>query len=188
MLLSSLDIRVLYEKGVTHDFANAALIVVLQEDAYTLLDDQNLCADAERLACRLGYELFEDSTPLQFRSVPRLDLAYQEGRERQFEDNNKREHKYAELMRLEQVKAMVAEGNWASLHLPTPDELLGSLLSGKNVEVRGHSLSYVDEEQLTWYTNPYGQDGILGEIPDSNMVAAFLRNIALGHEYGRVPY
>ncbi len=45
-----------------------------------------------------------------------------------------------------------------------PHTIVHGLLAGERVRIQEHSLFYIDG--ITWYTNPYGQDGMLGECRD----------------------
>ena len=86
------------------------------------------------------------------------------------------------------IIARIEKDDWTGLGLPSPHEALSTLLEGRVLEVRGHSVQYDRAGELTWYTNPYGVDGALCEVPDLAVVRLFLSNMAREIDYGAVPY
>jgi hypothetical protein len=65
----------------------------------------------------------------------------------------------------ERNNALLAANNWGALDLPTPEALTASLLDGESQTVNGHFVDYDSDDCLTWYTNPYGVDGVLYNGP-----------------------
>lgn len=97
------------------------------------------------------------------------------------------EHRLAdEKAQAERTECLLREGRWGDLSLPAPKELAVRIIKGEHVKIKDHSLWY--EDGFTWYTNPYGQDGILGSRPDTDLMARFLINMARDVELGAVPY
>lgn len=90
--------------------------------------------------------------------------------------------RHAEI--LEQIRV----GGWASLSLPTPKAALAMLLDGKRLTVNCHTALYDANDGITWLTNAYGVDGILCNEPDMLTVTWFLADMAMGKDYGPVPY
>lgn len=72
--------------------------------------------------------------------------------------------------------------------LPTPEEALATLLSGLPITVNCHRARYVEAEGVTWFTNAYGNDGVLCQRkPDLQVVTKFLSDMAEGIDYGLTP-
>jgi hypothetical protein len=85
------------------------------------------------------------------------------------------------------ITARIENDDWTGLGLPSPHEALSTLLEGQVLEVRGHSVQYDRAGEITWYTNPYGVDGALCNVPDVAVVRRFLSNMARDKDYGAVP-
>lgn len=70
----------------------------------------------------------------------------------------------------------------------TPAEALEKLLAGEKIKVNCHTVLYDDDDMMTWYTNPYGIDGIIcGGKPTLEAVTQFLSDMAAGVDYGPTP-
>lgn len=95
-----------------------------------------------------------------------------------------------EAEKSKQIEAKIRAGDWRSLGLPTPPELAAQLQRARPApQIHGHTLFWDAEDGVVWFTNPYGQDGILARRPDDlPVLTGFLANMARGVEYGRVPY
>lgn len=104
------------------------------------------------------------------------------GMERQEQERGRKHQE--QIQRVEAVKR--GELSWVELGVPSPEDALKALIEGAGTRVNGHSITFADG--VTWYTNPYGQDGVLGNEPDLEMMTAFLADMALGKDYGPVPY
>ena len=75
----------------------------------------------------------------------------------------------------------LAEANaWGALGMPTPESIVDQLLSGGSTRVCGYYLEFDDAHGLTWYTNPYGCDGILCSKPTVAAIRRLLICDALG--------
>ena len=72
------------------------------------------------------------------------------------------------------IDALVAAERWAELALPSPAEALATLQAGLPLKVNEHTVVYDPGNGLTWYTNPYGQDGVFGRRPALEQVRRFL--------------
>lgn len=108
------------------------------------------------------------------------DAGERQRRERKAERVRERER--------ERVNVLVAANDWAALYLPTPEELTATLSAGESATVNGHFVDYDSEDGLTWYTNPYGIDGVLfNGLPTIEGVRNFLTDMARGIEYGPSP-
>ncbi|NRF83849.1 hypothetical protein HQ619_07900 [Burkholderia gladioli] len=98
------------------------------------------------------------------------------------------ERKAERLRERKRVNALIAANDWAALDLPTPEKLTVTLLQGEGTTVNGHFVGYDSEDRLTWYTNPYGIDGVLFDgQPTIDGVTAFLADMARRVEYGPSP-
>lgn len=84
------------------------------------------------------------------------------------------------------TESLLQQGLWTELGLPEPTALCARILQGENVKINGHRLYF--EDGYTWYTNPYGQDGVLGGQPTIDLLTRFLTNMARDIELGPVPY
>jgi len=105
-----------------------------------------------------------------------------EAAEREFEEQQQRRAEQA------RVKELIKANAWAELHLPTPEELTATLSAGESVTIECHSVVYDSEDNLTWYTNPYGIDGVLfNGLPSVAGVRRFLTDMARGVDYGPSP-
>lgn len=70
----------------------------------------------------------------------------------------------------------------------TPDLALATLLSGLPITVNCHRVIYAEAEGVTWFTNAYGNDGILCQRePDLQVVTKFLSDMSIGLDYGLTP-
>lgn len=67
----------------------------------------------------------------------------------------------------------------------TAEELFKKLTNMESVLVNGHYLDF--DGNITWYTNPYGVDGCLGNSPTIQMCTIFLENTNKGIDYGLTP-
>lgn len=102
--------------------------------------------------------------------------------DREFEEQQQRRAEQA------RVKELVKTNAWAELHLPTPEELTATLSSGEAVTIECHSVVFDSDDNITWYTNPYGIDGVLFNGPPSVAgVRRFLTDMARGIDYGPSP-
>ncbi len=63
--------------------------------------------------------------------------------------------------------------------------LLDHLLTGESIRLHGYFLKFSDG--VTWYTNPYGVDGALGNEPSLDMCSNFLDRISSGFDLGLTP-
>lgn len=154
---------------------------------------------AEELAYRAAWSDPHAPVPNLFADVPylrgiftqaaadSLDLIAEIEAEAE-EERRQSELKAQRLRERERVNALIAANDWAALHLPTPEALTVALSSGKSETVNGHFLDYDSEDRLTWYTNPYGIDGVLfNGLPTIDGVRKFLTDMARGIEYGPSP-
>lgn len=92
-----------------------------------------------------------------------------------------------EAAELEQVNTLIKGQNWQALDLPTPVQAVQILLRGEALMVRGHRVQFEPSADITWVTNPYGQDGPLAQIPNTTVMADFLAAMARGRTFGPIP-
>lgn len=92
----------------------------------------------------------------------------------------------AKQARIARTKAIIAAEQWSDLGYPSPAELCAVLLGHEPYRLDGYFLIW--EEGHVWYTNPYGCDGILCKKPTEDEMREFLTNIALGEDYGQIPW
>lgn len=154
---------------------------------------------AEELAYRAAWTDPNAPVPHLFADVPYLrDIFVQAAAdslnliaeiEAEVEEERRQSERKAERLReRERVNALVAANDWAALDLPTPEELTVALSKGESATVNGHFVDYDAEDGLTWYTNPYGIDGVLFDgLPTIDGVRKFLTDMARGIEYGPSP-
>lgn len=135
-----------------------------------------------------GLAKHTDTLPGMFKNSPLLREAWEDGRNWLAECQCEAERERAAALAKAQVTVRIDRGNWADLHLPTPEEALLTLLAGKTLETNGHSVVYDAGDGITWYTNAYGVDGALCSKPDLKAVTTFLTDMAYGVDYGPVPY
>lgn len=171
-----------YDPAVTGDDADYEMYGALMERA-------------EDLARSAGYEYRHEETPFLLADVPLLcdafehvasmalddEAAYKARIERDAERERERE---AECQR---IKTLIAAEDWDRLGLPTPDELTATLLAEESTTVGGHYVVYEKEQDVVWYTSPYGIDGALCNTPTVDAMRAFLVDMAYGVEYGPIP-
>lgn len=117
---------------------------------------------------------------------PDLKTAFVDGVSRGHADREEQRRIAEEKERAQRTECLIREGRWSDLDLPAPHELAARVLKGESPKIRQHSLYY--EDGFTWYTNPYGVDGVLGAKPDTDLMARFLISMARGVELGAVPY
>jgi hypothetical protein len=154
---------------------------------------------AEDLAYRAAWSDPHAAVPHLFADVPylrdifaqaaadSLDLIAEVEAEAE-EERRQSERKAERLRERERVNALIAANDWAALDLPTPEELTVALSTGESETVNGHFVDYDTEDGLTWYTNPYGIDGVLfNGSPTIDGVRKFLTDMARGIEYGPSP-
>jgi hypothetical protein len=78
--------------------------------------------------------------------------------------------------------------DWTGLEYPTPQEALTALMAGNTIEANGHRISWDDDDQVVWCTNPYGVDTLVcSRNPTVVDMRRFLRDMAYGRTYGRTP-
>lgn len=91
--------------------------------------------------------------------------------------------------RLQEIETYLRAENWEALGLPTPRDALVKVLAGEKVKANEHVLEYDPDTGITWYTNPYGLDGIFcNGYPGLDDIAAFLKKMAQCRDFGLVPY
>ncbi|MGH8159295.1 MAG: hypothetical protein ACREPQ_14335 [Rhodanobacter sp.] len=102
----------------------------------------------------------------------------------------KRDKEWSEAVQHRQsVKASMANrGQWRALGYPSPEEMVASLRAGACVTVEQHTISFDRELQTTWFTNPYGIDGVLCCQPTTAALSAFLLEMGHGKTYGPTPH
>lgn len=154
---------------------------------------------AEHLAWEAGWTFPTAPTPHLFSDVPYLrdifERAAADSREElaEFEVQREAEKLHAErkaerLRARERINALLAANDWQALDLPTPEALTATLLDGKSETISGHFVDYDSDDGLTWYTNPYGVDGVLyNGRPTAEGMRVFLVDMAYGRQYGPSP-
>ncbi|HDR9474396.1 hypothetical protein [Burkholderia multivorans] len=171
-----------YDPAITGDDADSEMYETLME-----------CA--EDLARSAGYEHRYDETPFLLADVPLLcdafehvasmmlddEAAYKARIERDAERERDRKAEH------QRIRTLVAAEAWGALCLPTPAELTATLLAEESATVGGHFVVYEKEQDVVWYTSPYGIDGVLCNTPTIDDMRAFLVDMAYGVEYGPIP-
>lgn len=147
-------------------------------------DVSHLRDKAWTFARHIGLRYPEHDMPVLFDGTSDLMEAWQDGREEA--EAPLREE--AARQRALELERLVVARNWAALRLPSPAELANDLIANHRTCVAGHSLHYEPEAEVIWFTNPYGQDGVLGPAPEIPLLEEFLIDMAHGHDYGPVPY
>lgn len=150
---------------------------------------------AENLAYEAGWAYPNAPVPHLFADVPYLRGIFEEAAsvsldvEAELEPEREEERRRSERLReRKRVNALVAGNDWTALHLPSPEELTATLASGESENINGHFVEYDSDDGLTWYTNPYGIDGVLfNGLPTFEGVRKFLTDMARGIEYGPSP-
>ncbi|MEG0868429.1 MAG: hypothetical protein RSD49_16335 [Hafnia sp.] len=126
-------------------------------------------------------ELLDDSDVFQKIYHDALFLSYHQAEQEETWQRNEADE--AEKKRILQL---IEQNCWGQLSLPTPESLTELLLTVASTRVDLYFLIY--EEDCLWFTNPYGCDGVLGSKPTVRLMRSFLKNVALGYEYGPVPH
>lgn len=142
--------------------------------------------EAVSIAISLAWET--DVLPQMFENHLILREAWETTREVIVQEQTETLRCAARRAQQELIESYIAAGNWVELGLPAPPEALLILLAGDQLEANGHTTQYDSADDVTWYTNPYGVDGILctGK-PTLERVTAFLGHMARGKDYGPVP-
>lgn len=126
-------------------------------------------------------DIFKQAAVDSMDLIAKMKIEAEEER-RQIERNAQR------LRERDRVDALIAANDWAALDLPTPEELTVSLSLDESKTVNGHFVIYDSEDRLTWYTNPYGIDGVLCYgLPTFDCLRKFLTDMAHGIVYGPSP-
>lgn len=142
---------------------------------------------AYRNAELAGYLYPDRDMPLLLRDVYELPDAWCHGQDRFRKEEEARERPARAAEKAAQLAAIVrGEERWSALDLPAPADAVVMLSAGKRLSVFGYSVWF--EDGATWFTNPYGQDGFLGDEPNIEMMQEFLLGIARGEDYGLVPH
>jgi hypothetical protein len=154
---------------------------------------------AEELASEAGWSCPGAPVPHLFADVPYLRdifvnaaevaLDLRAEIEAEVEEERRETELEAERLReLNRINALLQADDWPALDLPMPEALLATLAAGESADINGHSVSYDSDDEMTWYTNPYGIDGVLSNgLPTVRRVRRFLADMALGVEYGPTP-
>lgn len=124
--------------------------------------------------------------PRMIAEEPDLLTAFLDGLSRGESEREETRRIAEEQAQGQRAESLIRAGRWSDLQLPAPKELAERVLNGESVQIRGHSIVY--EDGITWYTNPYGQDGVMGAKPNTDLMARFLASMARGIELGPVPY
>ena len=148
---------------------------------------------AESLADEAGRSFPDEPTPNLLVDVPFLRDIFEiaaslalDNREAERDRAEREEARQREQARIERA---ISANDWDALHLPAPEQLAADLTaSNHGVRVACHFLIFDADDGLTWYTNPYGVDGVLcNGAPSPEDARAFLLDMARGVEYGPVP-
>lgn len=89
--------------------------------------------------------------------------------------------------RLAQDLITMKEGRWDELNLPFPAEFLQRLIAGESVDVEGHTFSFDEADDITWFDNPYAVPGGFSGAPTMELCTRILRHIGGGGMYGPEP-
>ncbi len=180
----SLRARTLWSLSRVACDAGSAEFVYLTDEAVAVADYAGLVG-----AGSPGDDLI---VPALLDDVPELRSAFLGGAEnmraqieaadRELEDQQRQRAEQA------RVKELIKADAWAELHLPTPEELTATLSTGEAVTIECHSVVSARDDNLTWYTNPYGIDGALfNGLPTVAGVRRCLTDMARGVDYGPSP-
>jgi hypothetical protein len=69
----------------------------------------------------------------------------------------------------------------------TPEQIVDVLLAGGSITVHQHYFVFDDADEIVWYTNPYGIDGILCKRPSVEGFRKLLYELERGRELGLTP-
>lgn len=172
-----------------HLAIDARACEALSEIAYLAGNNErgfDLQEDAASIAITIAFET--STMPLLLANSELLREAWQETHN--LLALQEKEEKAHEVDKTWQAKVIghIKAGEWESLDLPRPQDALTTLLAGEQIEANGHTAQYDAGDSITWLTNAYGIDGILCNKPDLKAVTSFLTDMAMGKDYGPVPY
>jgi hypothetical protein len=69
----------------------------------------------------------------------------------------------------------------------TPEQIVDVLLAGGSITVHQHYFVFDAADEIVWYTNPYGIDGILCKRPSVEWLRKLLYELERGRELGLTP-
>lgn len=143
--------------------------------------------EAASIAISLAWET--DRLPLMFEYHEMLREAWENTR-LVIEDREAEQRKVGlDQSRMEEIEAYLRAENWEALGLPSPQEALATVLAGAKLKANDHVIEYDPDTGITWYTNPYGLDGIFcNGNPRLDDITGFLKNMAQCQDYGLIPF
>ena len=136
-------------------------------------------------AGRVGYHFADEPIPALLLGDCELEDAWAAGRSERVRERDEAAQEIARAERLAEIERLVKARDWATLKMPTPEELHATLARGESTRVDGHFVIFDDD--VIWITNPYGHDSTLGSDLTVEVLEEFLTNLARGYEYGPVP-
>lgn len=66
----------------------------------------------------------------------------------------------------------------------TAEAMAEELLAGRSVNIQQYFTVYDRDDELVWYTNPYGLDGIVCKRPTVATLHRFLNDLECGKDFG----
>lgn len=136
------------------------------------------------LARRAGYHYADEPIPHLLRDDDELTQAWEHG----IHDQQVERREALAAVEREGIKKLIAAKDWPALKLPFPEQILETLRDRKPVHVEGHCL--YSEEDYIYCVNPYGIELLVSHVQDltPDDIEHFLADMALGEEWGPVPY
>lgn len=144
--------------------------------------------DAYARAWLAGYHNPFADCPSFFADIDELQDAWRRGIEAFEWEKEERIADEFEERSCARIEDCLSRGAWGELELPSPEALSGPLERGEVVRLGGYRLEYKRASACLWYTNPYGQDGVLADMPEVAVLSTFLSNLARGIDYGACPH
>jgi hypothetical protein len=69
----------------------------------------------------------------------------------------------------------------------TPEQIFDALSAGRSITIYQHYFVFDAADEIVWYTNPYGIDGILCKRPSVERFRKLLYELERGRELGLTP-
>ncbi|MDR5826272.1 hypothetical protein P9250_00185 [Caballeronia sp. LP006] len=70
----------------------------------------------------------------------------------------------------------------------TPEQIVDALLAGRSITIHQHYFVFDDADEIVWYTNPYGIDGILCKRPSVERFRKLMYELERGRVLGLTPF
>lgn len=128
-----------------------------------------------------------DGPPALISGIDELSRSYVNGFKEGRIVLTQKEEAECQRQKITQVDASIARNDWRSLGLPSPSEVIATLVAGGDVWIEGHHLDFDEDLDVTWMETPYVDSMGWSGLIDEQACLNFLRNIACGKVYGRQP-